>query len=161
MFRGALKKQKYDITLLLSVLLQPWPLNNCENIWGHICPLSFLFQHFKIHPLLEKQGYTPRANRDSHTYTHTSDILIIDRSTQSSRQSPITRKIIWVSTSISGLGNRISPSYSLFSLSLSISIPHFCFRLAGKTMGSFILKTCLKNAPLSTRAGFKSGATCN
>ncbi len=58
------------------------------------------------------------TNRDSHT--HTSDILIIDRSTQSSRQSPITRKIIWVSTSISGLGNRISPSQSLFSFSLRL-----------------------------------------
>lgn len=139
----------------LSVFHQSWPLNGYANIWGHFCPLSCLFKQFNIHTPLEKQEYTLLTQTGIHT--HTSDILIIDRSTQSSRQSPITRKIIWVSTSISGLGNRISPSYSLFSLSLSVSIPHFCLRLAGKTMGFFILKTCLKNGPLSTRASTKSG----
>ncbi len=118
-----------------------------------LCLVSTSNLIFTLH--LKNRNTHSSLNMDSRT--HTSDILIIDRSTQSSRQSPITRKIVWVSTSLSALRNHISPSHSLFSFSLSISIPHFCLRLAGKTKGFFILKTCLKNGPLSTRTSTKSG----
>lgn len=71
-------------------------------------PSNFKIHSENRHPLLTQIGI--------HTYTRTSDILIIERSALSSRQSPITREIIWVSTSIIGPCNRISSYCGLLSI---------------------------------------------
>lgn len=62
--------QTDSLRIVLGDFINP-DLLTTTSIFGAIFVLSFLIQQFKIHHLLDKQGYTPHINKDSHTHTHT------------------------------------------------------------------------------------------